>query len=40
MDTPSYVREIGWEGVGWMYLVQDKGHWRALVNTVMKLRAP
>jgi hypothetical protein len=24
--------KIGWEGVNWMHLVQDKEQWRALVN--------
>jgi hypothetical protein len=28
-------REIGWEGVDWMHLSQDRDQWRALVNTVM-----
>jgi hypothetical protein len=31
------VREIGWEGVDWMYLAQDRGQWQALVPTVMNL---
>jgi hypothetical protein len=22
--------EIGWEGMDWMHLAQDRGHWRAL----------
>jgi hypothetical protein len=30
-----YLREMGWEGVDWMHLAQDREHWRALVNTVM-----
>jgi hypothetical protein len=34
------LREIGWEGVGWIYLTQDRNHWRVLVNTVMNLRVP
>jgi hypothetical protein len=29
-------REIGWYGVDWIYMAQDRDHWRALVNTVMK----
>jgi hypothetical protein len=29
------LREIGWEGVDWMHLAQDRDQWRALVNTVM-----
>jgi hypothetical protein len=32
------VREIGWDGMGWIDLAQDRDHWRALVNTVMNLR--
>jgi transposase len=32
------LRDIGWEGVDWIDLAQDMGHWRALVNTVMNLR--
>jgi hypothetical protein len=34
------LREIGWDGVDWVGLVQDRDHWRALVNTVMNLRVP
>jgi hypothetical protein len=34
------VREIAWEGVYWIHLVQDRDQWRALVNTVMNLRVP
>jgi hypothetical protein len=30
--------EIGWEVVDWMHLAQDRNQWRAVVNTVMKLR--
>jgi hypothetical protein len=29
------VREIGWGGMDWIDLAQDKDQWRALVNTVM-----
>jgi hypothetical protein len=32
--------EIGWEGVDWIHLPQDKDQWKALVNTIMKLRVP
>jgi hypothetical protein len=34
------LREILWEGVDWIHLVQDRDQWRALVNTVMNLRVP
>jgi hypothetical protein len=33
------LREIGWEGgVEWIRLDQDRDHWWALVNVVMKLQ--
>jgi hypothetical protein len=34
------LRKIGWEGVEWMHVAQDRDQWRALVNTVMNLRFP
>jgi hypothetical protein len=34
------LREIGWDGVDWIYLAQDRDQWRALVTTVMNLRVP
>jgi hypothetical protein len=34
------LRQIGWDGVDWVDLAQDRDHWRALVNTVMNLRIP
>jgi hypothetical protein len=34
------LREIGWDGMDWIDLAQDRYKWRALVNTVMKLRVP
>jgi hypothetical protein len=33
-----YLREIGWDDMNWIALAQDRGRWRALVNTVMNLR--
>jgi hypothetical protein len=32
--------EIGWGGVGWTGLAQDRNKWSALVNAVMNLRVP
>jgi hypothetical protein len=34
------LREIGWWGVEWINLDQDRDWWRALVNTVMNFRVP
>jgi hypothetical protein len=34
------LREIGWGGMDWIDVAQDKNQWRALVNTVMNLRVP
>jgi hypothetical protein len=34
------LREIGWDGVDWIELAQDRGQCRALVNTVINLRVP
>jgi hypothetical protein len=31
-------KEIGWDGMDLIDLVQDRDKWRALVSTVMKLR--
>jgi hypothetical protein len=36
MDT----REMGWDGVDWIDLANDKDQWRVFVNTVMNLRVP
>jgi hypothetical protein len=34
------IREIGWDGMDWIDLAQDRDQWRALVNTVMILLVP
>jgi hypothetical protein len=34
------LREIGWDGVDWIDMAQDRDHWRARVNTVLNLRVP
>jgi hypothetical protein len=33
-------REVGWDGMDWMDLAQNRDQWRALVNMVMNLRIP
>jgi hypothetical protein len=32
--------EIGWNGMDWTDMAQDRDRWRALVNTAMNLRVP
>jgi hypothetical protein len=32
------LREVGWEGMDWINLDQDRDRWQALVNAVMNLR--
>jgi hypothetical protein len=34
------LTEIGWDGVDWIDMAQDRDQWRALVNTVLNLRVP
>jgi hypothetical protein len=39
---PSYFSfdRVGWDGMDWIDLAQDRDQWRALVNTVMNLWVP
>jgi hypothetical protein len=34
------LREIGWGGMDWIDLAQDRDQWRSRVNTVINLRVP
>jgi hypothetical protein len=34
------LREIGWDGMNWTDMAQDRDQWRAFVNTVINLRVP
>jgi hypothetical protein len=34
------LREIGFGDVNWIHWAQDRGRWRAVVNTVMNLLVP
>jgi hypothetical protein len=31
---------MGWYGLDWIDVAQERDQWRALVNTVMNLRVP
>jgi hypothetical protein len=39
-DNRIDPKKIGWEGVDWMHLIQDRDQWLAVVNTVINLRVP
>jgi hypothetical protein len=34
------LREIGWDGMDWITLAQDRDQWWALVNMETDLRVP
>jgi hypothetical protein len=34
------LREIGWDGVDWIDMTQDRDKWRALVYTILNLLVP
>jgi hypothetical protein len=34
------LRDIGWGGMDWIDLAQDRDQWRALVNIVMNVQVP
>jgi hypothetical protein len=31
---------MGWDGVEWIDLAEDRDQWRAIVNTIMNLQVP
>ena len=33
-------QEVGWRGMGWIDLAQDRDRWQALVNALMNLQDP
>jgi hypothetical protein len=34
------LREIGWDGVDWIHLVQGRDQWADLVNMIMNFLVP
>jgi hypothetical protein len=34
------LKEVGWEGVDWIDMAQDRDRWRAVVSAVMNPRVP
>jgi hypothetical protein len=39
-DIKIDLLDIGWGGVDWIGLAQDRDKWRALANAVINLRVP
>jgi hypothetical protein len=39
-DNIKIVRELGWGGMDWIHLAQDRDQWQDLVTTVMNLQVP
>ena len=37
-DNIKCIREMWCETVGWIHLAEDVDHWRAVMDTVIKLR--
>jgi hypothetical protein len=39
-DIKMDLQEVGWEGMDWTAVAQEKDRWWALVNVVMNLQVP
>jgi len=40
MSVIKYIQEIGWKGVDWIHMAQDRHKWRSLMNNVINLWVP
>jgi hypothetical protein len=34
------IQEVGYEGMDWIHLAENRGRWRTVVNAVINLRVP
>jgi hypothetical protein len=39
-NAKTNLADIGWRGVDWIGLAQDKDNWRAIANAVMNILVP
>jgi hypothetical protein len=39
-NIKMHFGEIAWGGIDWGFLAQERGQWRAVVNTVINPRVP
>jgi len=38
-NIKMYVKEMGWEGMDWIRMAQDRDKWQAVVNIIIYLQA-
>ena len=39
-NTKMDLMEVGWGGIDWIALAQDRDNWRAVLNEALKFRVP
>jgi hypothetical protein len=39
-NITMYFQEVGWGGMDWIDVAQDRDRWQAVVSAVMNLRVP
>ena len=37
-NIKMYLQDVGWRGVDWIALAEDRDRWRAVVNALMNIR--